>query len=51
MSYIFKTKIANRANYGAKRNTCNIKYLVYHYTSNDGDHDESNANYFHNNIV
>lgn len=51
MSYIFKTNIANKANYGGKRNTNNIKYLVYHYTSNDGDHDESNAKYFHNNIV
>ena len=51
MGYIFKTNIANSANYGAKRNTNNIKYLVYHYTSNDGDHDESNANYFHNNVV
>lgn len=51
MGYIFKTNIANRANYGAKRNKSNIKYLVYHYTSNDGDHDEGNANYFHNNVV
>lgn len=51
MGYVFKTNIANKANYGGKRNTNNIKYLVYHYTSNDGDHDESNANYFHNNIV
>lgn len=51
MGYIFKTNIANSANYGAKRNTSNIKYLVYHYTSNDGDHDEGNANYFHNNVV
>ena len=51
MGYIFKTNIANKANYGGKRNTSNIKYIVYHYTSNDGDHDESNANYFHNNIV
>jgi N-acetylmuramoyl-L-alanine amidase len=51
MGYIFKTNIANRANYGKKRNTANIKYLVYHYTSNDGDHDEGNGNYFHNNVV
>lgn len=51
MGYIFKTNIASRANYGSKRNTANIKYLVYHYTSNDGDHDEGNANYFHNNVV
>lgn len=51
MGYVFKTNIANKENYGGKRNTGNIKYLVYHYTSNDGDHDESNAKYFHNNIV
>lgn len=51
MGYVFKKNIANKANYGGKRNTGNIKYLVYHYTSNDGDHDESNGKYFHNNIV
>ena len=51
MGYIFKTNIANRANYGKQRNTANIKYLVYHYTGNDGDHDEANGNYFHNNVV
>lgn len=51
MGYIFKTNIANRANYGKKRNTASIKYLVYHYTGNDGDHDEGNGNYFHNNVV
>lgn len=51
MGYVFKTNIANKANYGGKRNTGNIKYLVYHYTSNDGDHDEGNANYFRNNVV
>lgn len=51
MSYIFKTNIANKSNYGGKRNTGNIKYLVYHYTSNDGDSDENNGKYFHNNIV
>lgn len=51
MGYIFKTNIANKSNYGGKRNTGNIKYLVYHYTGNDGDHDEGNGNYFHNNVV
>lgn len=51
MSYVFKKNIANHANYGNRRSTDNIKYLVYHYTSNDGDHDEGNANYFHNNVV
>lgn len=51
MSYIFKTNIANKSNYGGKRNTGNIKYLVYHYTGNDGDSDESNGKHFHNHIV
>lgn len=51
MSYIFKTNIANKQNYGGKRNTGNIKYLVYHYTGNDGDSDESNGKHFHNHIV
>lgn len=51
MGYKTKTLIANRKNYGSKRNTGLIKYLVYHYTANDGDTDEANAKYFHNNIV
>ena len=51
MGYVFKTNIANRGNYGDKRNTSNIKYIVVHYTGNDGDHDESNANYFKNRII
>lgn len=51
MSYIFKTNIANKSNHGGKRNTGNIKYLVYHYTGNDGDTDEGNGNHFHNHIV
>lgn len=51
MGYRTKTLIANRKNYGSKRNTNLIKYLVYHYTANDGDTDENNAKYFHNNVV
>lgn len=51
MGYKTKTLIANRKNYGSKRNTSVIKYLVYHYTANDGDTDEANAKYFHNNVV
>lgn len=43
---VFKTKLAHRNNYGSKRNTNTIKYIVLHYTSNDGDTDEANANYF-----
>lgn len=51
MSYIFKTNIANKQNYGGVRALNTIKYLVYHYTSNDGDSDESNGKHFHNHIV
>lgn len=51
MGYKLKTNIAKRANYGSKRNTSVIKFLVYHYTANDGDTDEANANYFHNKVV
>ena len=46
MSYKLKKKYANKNNYGAKRSTSNIKYIVIHYTANDGDTDEANANYF-----
>lgn len=48
---LIKTQIANKSNYGTKRNVANIKYIVIHYTGNDGDSDESNAKYFKNNIV
>lgn len=51
MSYILKRKIANKSNYGNARSLSKIKYIVIHYTSNDGDTDEANANYFKNNIV
>lgn len=51
MGYKIKRLIANRNNYGSYRKTSQIKYLVYHYTANDGDTDEANAKYFHNNVV
>lgn len=51
MAYTFKANIANKRNYGGKRNTSAIKYIVIHYTGNDGDSDEANARYFKNNIV
>ena len=51
MSYILKTNLANRSNFGAMRATTAIKYIVIHYTANDGDTDENNGNYFKNNIV
>lgn len=46
-----KTSLANKANYGGTRSTANIKFLVIHYTANDGDTDESNAKYFRNNVT
>ena len=42
---------SNRANYGSLRNVNLIKYIVVHYTANDGDRDTANANYFKNNVV
>ena len=41
--------LANKINYGGKRNTNTIKWLVIHYTANDGDSAKANGNYFKNN--
>lgn len=51
MGYTFKTNTSNKANYGGKRSLDKIKYIVIHYTGNDGDTDESNGKYFRNNVV
>lgn len=51
MAYTFKTNIANRKNYGNKRNTSTIKYIVIHYTGNDGDTDENNGKYFKSRVT
>ena len=51
MSYELKQNLANSANYGAQRDLSKIKYLIIHYTSNDGDSDEANGKYFANNVV
>ncbi len=51
MAYTLKTNIANNANFGGSRATNKIKYIVIHYTGNDGDTDENNGKYFANNIV
>lgn len=51
MAYAYKTKLANKANYGSKRTTDKIKYIVFHFTTNDGDTDENNGKYFANNVV
>ena len=46
-----KVNLANAKNYGGERDLRNIKYIVVHYTGNDGDSDESNANYFKTHVV
>ena len=51
MAYILKKQIANKGNYGAYRAISKIKYIVIHYTANDGDTDENNGKFFANNIV
>ena len=51
MSYVLKERLANPGNYGGSRAVNQIKYLVFHYTGNDGDQAANNAAYFQNNIV
>ena len=51
MRYTIKEQLANSGNYGGSRNASQIRYLVYHYTGNDGDRAANNAKYFQNNIV
>jgi N-acetylmuramoyl-L-alanine amidase CwlA len=46
-----KQRLAHRSNYGNQRNLGSIKFLVIHYTLNDGDSDESNGIYFANNVT
>ncbi len=46
MSYTIKTNYADKSNYGSYRSVSKIKYIVWHYTANDGDTDESNAKFF-----
>lgn len=51
MAYTLKTYLANKSNYGGTRSTNKIKYIVIHYTGNDGDTAENNGKYFRNNVV
>lgn len=46
-----KTNTANSKNFGGLRDVDSIKYIVVHYTANDGDTDENNGAYFHNNVT
>lgn len=42
------TKYAKSISYGNKRPLRNIKYIVIHYTSNEGDTAQNNLDYFAN---
>lgn len=43
--------LCNRANYGDRRDASAVRYLVYHYTGNDGDTARANAVYYANATV
>lgn len=51
MGYVLKELLADPGNYGGTRTASQIKYLVIHYTGNDGDKAANNAAYFQNNVV
>lgn len=51
MSYTVQEQLSHPGNYGGARTAGQIKYLVFHYTGNDGDKAANNAAYFQNNIV
>lgn len=51
MGYTLKTKLAASGNYGGSRTASQIKYLVLHYTGNDGDSDVGNGEFFSNTVV
>ena len=46
-----KELLAHPENYGGTRKGAQIRYLVFHYTGNDGDSAAGNAAYFQNNTV
>lgn len=45
------TMLCNPKNRGGSRTPDKIKYLVYHYTGNDGDHAAANAKYYRDAVV
>jgi len=51
MSDIITMNLANSGNYGAARRYDAIKYIVIHYTGNDGDTAVANGNYFARNVL
>lgn len=51
MAYILKERLAVSGNCGGSRSACQIRYIVIHYTGNDGDTAENNAEYYRRNVV
>lgn len=51
MSYTLIEQLAAPGNYGGSRGAGQIKYLVFHYTGNDGDKAANNAAYFQTHLV
>lgn len=51
MSHAVKEQLAAPGNYGGSRTASQIRYLVFHYTGNDGDRAAGNAAYFQRNVV
>ena len=51
MSYTLKERFAAAGNCGAPRSAQQIRYLVVHYTGNDGDTAEANAAYYQHTVV
>lgn len=41
----------NKSNYGGTRSLTSIKYIVIHYTANNGDTAKNNGDYFKNNVL
>lgn len=46
MALKFKTQTAHKSNYGGTRSEGSIKYIVIHYTGNNGDTAANNCRYF-----
>lgn len=51
MSLRIVEQLAHSGNYGGTRTANQIRYLVIHYTGNDGDKAANNAAYFQKNVV
>jgi len=51
MAFVIKEQLAASGNYGGSRTAAKIKYLVIHYTGNDGDKAANNAAYYQSNVV